>query len=252
MYKIEDYPLIKENYYLGSKSKGASKKLCGNVSIISCFMKRSNNEFSEVTLNQYFLEMHKAIEFLHKEAQRYGVKLNIKGYHLNIETHINADPRNGYELLKSTMHLNSMEEIQKHYENYWCVDEAPFLLIFDENNRSFSWDENSNDGYECVNEISIIYKKNDLFNWKVIVHELLHQFGGQDLYYPKEVVNIAKRFLGKSIMGNNLDEEIDDFTAHMIGWKDTISAGTYHFLKNTMWINKKSQMEAIKEAWKEK
>ena len=42
---------------------------------------------------------------------------------------------------------------------------------------------------------------------------------------------------------------VDDFTAYIIGWKDTISANTYWFLKETMWMNDKEFQKALDDAW---
>ena len=45
------------------------------------------------------------------------------------------------------------------------------------------------------------------------------------------------------------DLHIDDLTAYLIGWKDTISGDSYQFLKDTMWMNKREYYKAVDEEW---
>jgi hypothetical protein len=53
MYRVEDYPQIKNNFFLGSKNAGASKKLLGEVNIVTVFMKRPQSPWSSRLLQRY-------------------------------------------------------------------------------------------------------------------------------------------------------------------------------------------------------
>ncbi len=249
MYRVEDYPQIQGNYFLAGKGAGPSSRLRGDVAILSCFMRRSPNDFSETTRNQYYMEAHKAIAALEKEAKRYGIPLKIKGYHFTIDVPPNANPRDGFNLAKKFFSMDSVVQAQLNYEAHLNMDEAPFLFIFDEDNRSFAWKQSEYTSY--VNELSVIFKNRTKFSCDTIVHELLHQFGAADLYFPETIRTCADKYLGPSIMGMQ-GKKVDDLTAYLIGWKDTISANTYHFLKETMWMTKERYEQAIADEWKRK
>ena len=81
-----------------------------------------------------------------------------------------------------------------------------------------------------------------------IEHELLHQFGAVDLYYPKEVVEIAKLFLPKSIMNDGY--EIDPLTEYLIGWKESLSYNAALFLARTQHFTVEYINQAIADEWK--
>ena len=83
-----------------------------------------------------------------------------------------------------------------------------------------------------------------------IAHELLHQFGAIDFYFPREIEAIAKKYIGDSIMCNSSVDTVDDLTAYLVGWKDTVSENSYLFLKETMWMSAERFKEAKKSEWK--
>ena len=43
MYRVEDYPQIKDSFLLKARNRGASKKLLGNVAIFTFFMHRKDS-----------------------------------------------------------------------------------------------------------------------------------------------------------------------------------------------------------------
>ena len=247
MYRVEDYPQIRGNYFLTARASGPSKKLLGRVAVISCLMRTTAGDFSAKSTDQYYAALNQAIQWLQQQARRYCVPLEISGYHYEVDVSPNADPLKGYDLLKGFLHLPSVDAAQKHFEQTLAVNEAPLVMVFDRNGRSFAVNQ-MGEPYK-VNELSTIFKYRDKFLYTTIIHELLHQFGGVDLYYPPAVKERAEYYFADSVMGVG-SFEMDDLTAYLIGWKDTISANTYHFLKDTMWLNKQSYDQAVKDAWK--
>ena len=250
MYRLEDYPELKKSIYLTGRDMGASKRLKGKVGIISCFMRRNATEFSDKTTAQYYTELNKAIVWLEKEAARYGVYLKMQGYHYHVDVPKNADPAQGYQLVRDFMNMNTADEAQAYFEKKMGYDETPFILVYDAYARSFAFESMSM--YKVhIDENSTVFKNNDGYSWRTIAHELLHQFGAFDFYYPDAVKECAKRYLGDSIMSQG-NEAIDDLTAYLIGWKDTISAGSYWFLHDTLWMDEDKYNKAVEEAWKHK
>jgi hypothetical protein len=117
MYRVEDYPEIQNNFFLKSRAIGASRKLCGKIGIITCFMKRRGSDFSDRVKNQYYAELNAAIDWLKSEALRYGRKLEIDHFHYDIDVPANAEPKDDYKLIKSFLNSESMDSTQSYLEN---------------------------------------------------------------------------------------------------------------------------------------
>ncbi len=252
MYKISDYPHLQNNFFLGGRGAGASKKFVGDVNILTVFLKRELSDWSENTKTKYYAAVNKAADFLMSEAAKYGAYLNIHCFHLETAVPKDANPKAGYALVKNYFHRESINEIQTYYEKSMGVDEVPIILAFNGPGRSFAYKENSNDMYTAQELSVIFFENNDNIESKKIsiAHELLHQFGAIDYYFPKELKTIAEKYIGNSIMGVG-QPWVDDLTAYLIGWKDTISANSYWFLKETMWMDEKRMEEEKRKAWKE-
>lgn len=250
MYKLGND--VKDNFYLGARGVGASKKLLGNVEILSVFISEEKGEWPSLQKNGYFSAIKKASDFLMREAKRYGATLNITGSHFDTTIPSGTNHKDGYEIVKDFFNRDTVQEAQEYYENKGDFDETPFILVFNKRGRSFARKRNVNAQYDAE-EISVVYydKTNrDENAVAVIVHELLHQFGATDFYFPSRVKKVATKYIGKSIMTSYDDLHIDDLTAYLIGWKDTISRDSYQFLKDTMWMNKREYYKAVDDEWK--
>lgn len=251
MYRISDYPEIQNNFYLGSRNTGASRKLVGDVNIITVFVSKTPDDWCEAIKNEYRKSIHIAADFLTSQARRYGTYLNIRCLYLETTVPYDADPHKGFYLLRNFFHSPDMQRLQEYYEKHMGVDEVPIILAFNERGRSFAFEKNDYQFYD-VQETSVLFFDNDA-NAKEeamsIAHEILHQFGALDYYYPEAVTEIAKKYLFDSIMGIG-KKVVDDLTAYLVGWKDTISAGSYWFLHDTMWMTDERYTQAIRNEWK--
>lgn len=78
MYKIENLPDIQKNYYLSARDTGPSRKLCGDIAIITFYLKKSSRDFSQETKEQCYSAMRTAVRWLEEKAQEHGTYLGIK------------------------------------------------------------------------------------------------------------------------------------------------------------------------------
>lgn len=250
MYRVEDYPQIKDNFFLKSRNIGASRRLNGDIEIIVCFMKKRNNDFSMTAQAQFKKELYTACDWLKAEAQRYGATLSFKYRFFTVDTPENADPKNGYLLIKDFFNSQNIniDKLQNRYEMMSGSNESPFILVFDEQGRSFA-DKQPTENI-IHNEISVVFRYSDnRFYWSGIAHELLHQFGAIDYYYPRPITEYAEIYFKNSIMGIGMQNTLDDLSAYLVGIKDTISAESYYFLKETMWITYELYCQQISDEW---
>ncbi len=250
MYKISDYPQIQGNFFLSGRNAGASKKLLGNVDLLTVLLKRSRDDWSAQTQNGYYAAVKEAAELIMKEAARYGASLRIRSFHLETTVSPTASPKDGCALVKDYFHKDTVAELQEHYKKTMKADAIPVILAFNEAGRSFAFKKNTAESFD-TQEISVLFFKDggDPTDTRhTIAHELLHQFGAIDYYFPEEVKRTAQKYIGDSIMGIG-KPVVDDLTAYLIGWKDTVSANSYWFLKETMWVNAEKFNEAKTKQW---
>jgi hypothetical protein len=249
MYRVYDFPEIWKNFYLESRNAGPSKRLRGKVAIITVFAKRTYFDWQSDQIDKYYSELNKASNFLIKEARRYGTRLEIVNYKAEVNVPTDADPKKGYNLIKDAFGITTMKELQFRYERLYSVDEAIVLLVFNQQGRSFAFEDMT--PFSDVDELSVIfYSSLSHESYEhTISHEILHQFGAQDYYYPKEVTEAAKFCFNQSVMGLG-GMVVDDLTAYLVGWKDTISDMSYCFLRSTMWMTPEKYSQALRDEWK--
>ena len=194
--------------------------------------------------------MHKACDWLTKEAARYGADLSFKYRFFTIDTPKDIANDGSYAQIKDFFNSENinMDQLQKRYEAMSGSDESPFILVFDKTARSFARRQSMSG--TPYNELSVMFRNiyTSSFLWTTIAHELLHQFGAIDYYYPEEVTECAKIYIKDSIMGVGRDDVLDDLTAYIVGIKDTISASTYHFLEKTMWVDYEKFVKHLNDA----
>lgn len=248
-HRVEDYPEIQGNFFLKSRDVGASRKLWGKIGVVTCYIKRGGRPWLESDKRAYDAAMVKAIDWLHSEARRWHVPLHIDRYYYEIDVPEDANPSETFNHVKGFLNSDTMEIAQEALEKRMEYDEMPFIFAYPERGRSFA----SSQWRDCnfyANENSTVFVHRDI-DYGTIVHELLHQFGGQDFYFPERVKERATYYYKNSIMGVG-NKEVDDLTAYLIGWKNTISNVTYWFLRDTNWITVEEYYKLLDEEWKRK
>ncbi len=238
MYKISDYPQIEGNFYLAGRGVGACRALVGTVDLLTVFLKRSPDDWSATAKERYFAAVSQAADLLMREAKRYGAPLTVRRLHLETTVPETAKPTDGYALVKDFFHAETVDALKERYKSKTGASETPILLALRGKGRSFAYKKNSVE-HHSTQEISVLFFEESVDTARasrVIAHELLHQFGAVDYYFPQRVKETAEKYIVDSIMGVG-KPIVDDLTAYLIGWKDTVSASSYWFLKHTMWMD---------------
>ena len=143
---------------------------------------------------------------------------------------------------------------QNRFRRAIGCDESPIVFAFNKDFRSCArTSESGAVGRRDDFEWSMVsYRPGDgVENVKrTLVHELLHQFGAIDLYYPKRVSEAADECLNGSVMRSGT--KIDDLTKVLIGWRTTLSPKAIKFLEATKDITEKQIENALEQEWKKK
>lgn len=131
-------------------------------------------------------------------------------------------------------------------------DESPIIFAF---NKEFRSCAHMSEGQPNVGRnhpewsmVSYQQSEDERVTVHTIVHELLHQFGAPDLYYPKRVTEAAEKCLGESIMNRGM--AIDDLTRVSIGWRDKLTDKAIAFLEATKGVTEAQVIKARREEWK--
>lgn len=249
MYKIEDCPKkIQNHFFLQARDIGASRKLVGKVGMITIYASKTPQCWSLKSKEEYEAALKKATEFLEKEAKCYGANLQIETYSLSINLPADFERFRGFEYIKKEFKVNSMEEMQCSFEKHYNVDEAPVIIVFDEVGRSSAAMQHSPSMQK--NELSSIFRGSKGFSYTTIAHEILHQFGASDFYFPKRLEKYAKKYFVNSVMGIGSPEIVDDLSAYLVGWKDEFSENAYKFLSKTVWYTERVYRKELDKQWK--
>ncbi|MBQ7321946.1 MAG: hypothetical protein IJW99_07595 [Clostridia bacterium] len=234
---------VKKHFWMRYRNEGASERLHDRVHILTVFVEDAESHWDEASKHKFWRSLEQVIPYLCAEAKRYGTELEVKHSHFVME--IPADyTAHWFTYLPRFFPGRTILELQQHYEKKLGCDEAPFLFVFNQKGRCYACADKDGDGYESE-EFSVIFRD---FKPFAIMHELLHQFGARDYYFPAWVKEIAQKYYPESIMlGGGM--EVDDLTAFLVGWQPEISETSYHFLKDTMRLNEKVMEEARKAEW---
>lgn len=248
MFKFNDYTKVQNHFYLKARGIGASRKLWGKVALITVYAYKTPDCWSTKSKQDLIFAIDKAITLLEKEAKSYGAELKIVPYFMDINLPSDFERFQAFNYIKNNFKVNTMEEMQKSFEKHYNVDEAPVMIVYDELGRSSAAMQHTS--IQARDEISSIFKSSSGFSYTTIAHEILHQFGATDFYFPKKVEAAAKKYFINSVMGIGSRDIVDDLTAYLVGWKNTLSENSYRFLRKTKWLTEKKYYKVLEKEWK--
>lgn len=233
---------------LRNKNQGVTKVLRDDVIVIVFYINDTESCWTDADIAQYRAEHDIAMKRLMADASKRGVPLKIRtaSCQLNVPCVCGNESCDWIKTAISLYRKGSAGEYQEYYEEKYDCDEAPIIFALNKNLRSFA--STAEERYPTWDEYSVVGRDYCGFTSFTIEHELLHQFGAVDLYYPKEVIEIAKLFLPQSIMNDGY--EIDPLTEYLIGWKENLGYNAALFLARTQHFTVEDIYQAISDEWK--
>ena len=234
---------------LRNKNQGASKVLTGDVIVIVFYLNDAASRWNDAALKEYRARHDEAMELLRKAAARRGVFLRLRTasciLNLKGECSVRSDA-----WVKEAMRLYKKENAsayQEYFEGKHHCDEAPIIFAINKTARSFACNADSN--VPNWDEFSVVMRDQEHFTATTIVHELLHQFGAVDYYYPETVYSTAKAMLPGSVMGTG-GSKIDPLTEYLIGWCSDLTWESEMMLNITQGVTDRDIRDAIAAEWK--
>ena len=175
-----------------------------------------------------------SIQIMKDEAARYGVDLDLTYRILDFSVPVSSY-RDGtwyHYILENLYKTGSMDVIQQRYRRSLPADSAPVVFLFNDNDTSHTYIKTSS-WYTNDEEYSVIFCDMEMHD-NYLTHEILHQYGAIDYYNRKHIgiQAVAEKYFPDSLM-LKISHNIDDLTAFLIGWTDTLSDDARSFLKET-------------------
>lgn len=239
--------IYKNHYFTSRRDMGGVKKLVGSVDVIVFFVNDSRSTWTLRAKEKYKASQKEAMQYVLKNARAKGVALSIRNAYVDATVPINCTTENYPTWSKTIISKYGSPDIpsyQLKHESVKRCTEAPILFVFNKPFRS---------GAIAVDfparmqgEMSIISSQADTHT---IVHELLHQFGAADLYYPAEVDRLIKRMGYSSIMATRSSMLIDSLTSYLIGWTEEIDGPATQILEQTKHLTRDYMFAAARKEY---
>lgn len=242
----EDY---RNHFFLRGRDLGPCRSLRGNIALLSVFLHRKEGDFPPAHRSAYYATARAACAFLEKEAAKCGVDLSFSRYHFDVQAPPDVSERSGFPLIAPFFEMEDMPTLSAHYKKRLGTDACVFVLVFDGAGRSYSVRQLAKDSPH--NELSVVFYNMDKSpenRKQTLLHELLHQYGAPDYYYPAAVREAAARWLQNSVMGVG-DAVVDDLTAYIIGWRNTLTERAVRFLDDTAFMTQQEYKTALAQEW---
>lgn len=234
----------KHHYFTSHRDVGGIKKLVGDVAVLVYFVNDSESAWTEFAKRKFKETNRAALQLIVRTARSRGVDLKMRISYREASATGICTPHNYYLWSKDIVAKGGIPNIPAYQQKYEAVNrctEVPILFVLNKDFRSgavaVDWEA------RMQGEMSIISSK---AGKHTIVHELLHQFGAMDLYYPKEVDDLIRNMRYESVMSTADSLYIDSLTSYLIGWTDEIDVAAEQILERTKHLTKEYMYNAIR------
>jgi len=133
-------------------------------------------------------------------------------------------------ILEMMGNSTSASKLQIIFRKRYKVDSVALVFAFNYDIRGHAYPGVRGDFGSGMNEIAYVSATD--IDRPVLAHEVFHQYGAVDYYYPKRYEAACLKHFGGSIM-NDTVKKVDPLTAYLIGWTDSLSPEAVAFLEET-------------------
>lgn len=226
---------LRSHAFLRSRDQGPCGKLEGDVGILLIFVDDADSSWTQEAMDAYLSEVDADVQGMTHDAAIWGRELSVR-----VETR-QGSVAGSLSSTNVDAHVESMllsagvEGGNEVLEKVLGVDHAPVVFVVNKPGRASA--QMGTGGEYCF-----LFDDGSAFR-----HELFHLFGAEDLYYPEEVTAIAERCFTESIMLGYDSDTVDDLTAYLIGWTNSLSESALSFLEQTTYVTEESLRSAFEE-----
>ncbi|MBR6593771.1 MAG: hypothetical protein IKK83_01110 [Clostridia bacterium] len=212
------------HYIFGLKNQGVSRAFRGKVVINLIFVDDDEAVWDEAARALFMVGYREAICAFTDAAKDSGVELDISTrygeYRLGGVYGVNKSWLS--EFLEAHNVFSVCEYAERCRAECGCA-ESPLVFVLNRPMRSHAKCASVDSFHK--DEFSVVDVTDEP---RIIMHELLHQFGAEDYYRPKAAKIAAEHYLPDTIMVKG--RTIDSLTRYLIGWCDCIDDAAVSFL----------------------
>lgn len=221
---------LKKHVYLDARGNGACDGFTGNVALYVIFVNDSQCSWPDWKITETQNQINSSLSAIRSDAASYGASLNLTAQYrtASVSTGLIRDESMDWvNSVLTALSLPTDGSANLVLEDALGCQEVPIVFFTNQGGRSFAQNRHGMNGVEYC----IIYDEPT-----PMYHEVAHIFGAKDFYFPNEVQDLAEQHLPNSIMVNSGSGEVDDLTAYLIGWTDTLSDTALTFLQETAYL----------------
>ena len=215
--------------------------------MIVFFVSDTQRIWTDSARKRYRTAQKTAMQTLLRAARKWDVDLQIRNAYVDVTLPMICMPDNYDVWSKNIISKYGTLDIpayQRKHEAVKQCTEAPIIFVL---NKPFRSRAVTVDWLTRMHgEMSLISSDYDVHT---IMHELLHQFGAMDLYYPKKVSDLVKQMGYKSVMHIHSSTDIDSLTAYLVGWTDEIDTHAAIILDRTKHYTREDIAAFIREKY---
>lgn len=239
---------FKDHYILMSRKQGTVQSLKGDVIVVAFFVNDTVSRWTQSAIDKYKKVLWDSFSTLISEAKKNSIELKFRMADMERTATVDCDRHNRDTWIEDVTccdAINGVDDYQEYYRSRYPCDELAILFIFNKDLRDYS--VSANRTCPTYGEFAVLSRVPDK---RTIIHELLHQFGAKDYYYPAVTRQKAEKWLPDSVMNVGYKIVIDPLTRHLVGWTEFLSESAYRFLKDTSHITYEYVMKELSDLWK--
>ena len=229
---------LRGNVYLNSRGKGYCETMTGKVVATVLFVSDPDAGWSEGEIENAKSQFQTIADRIIADAAKYGAQLDLSLQYKSVTTSAKIVNNETADWMAGALKAAGLPELKNTnptLEAAYGADSAPVIFIANHGGRAFA-------SSYYGSEYAILYQDTHAF-----YHEFNHIFGAEDFYYPADVKEFAEAYLPDTIMINSSQGVMDDLTAYLIGWTDTLSDHAITFLQKTSHITREYLSEEHKK-----
>lgn len=221
---------LQHHVFLKGRGQGACEYFTGDVTMLVIFVDDPEAVWTQEQIEQAKIQVDETIQQIEGDAAAYNVELNLTAEYVTATADFSLDRAQWRSwtanVLESLDIVETSSGLAFEFEERFGVDSVPIVYCTTRAGRAFA---NPMQGSPLFNEGVLLYE-----NMDALYHEVCHVFGAVDLYFPDEVKDLAEIYYPDSLMysGGSMEE----LTAYLIGWTDTLSGQALQFLQYTAYL----------------
>ena len=209
-----------KNVLLAGRNSGAAQKLAGDITVTVFLVNDSCSTWTPTAEKTYIARHNAAMQKLMYYASCRSIRLNIRCVYEKVSVTVNASYQNCSDWTTQIIRQYGpyrLLEYQKRCKQKYSCTEAPLVFAFNKKLLCYAAPAYIRAPFKGEYSVNTSGSSVD-----TIMHELLHQFGACDLYYPRELRDLVAKMGYLSIMAIGNTDLIDPLTAYLIGWTDCL------------------------------